>query len=130
MDREGCFQLSVSACAVFKFFMVKSMLLHFEEHDRRILWIFVLFFICSLSLYIYFLGVSVVAVIARKGAEQRSAAITANIMSLESRYVTMSKHIDLTLAKERGFVEITAPIYISGAGVGDTLTLRSTRDGQ
>ncbi len=110
--------------------MVKSVLLQFEEHDRRIFWIFVAFFIFSLSLYIYFLGVSVFAVIERKGAEQRSASLTANIMSLESRYVTMSKKIDLALAHERGFVEVAAPLYVNGGQKGDTLTLRTSRDGQ
>ena len=73
---------------------------------------------------------SVFAVIERKGAEQRSASITANIMSLESRYVEMSKKIDLALAHDRGFVEITAPVYISGAKKGETLTLRTSHDGQ
>jgi hypothetical protein len=110
--------------------MVKSVLLQFEEHDRRILWIFVAFFIFSLSLYIYFLGVSVFAVIERKGAEQHSASLTANIMSLESRYVTMSKRIDLALAHERGFVEITAPVYVSGAQNGESLSLRTLHDAQ
>lgn len=120
--------LSANACAAFN--MVKSVLLQFEEHDRRIFWIFVVFFVFSLSLYIYFLGVSVFAVIERKGAEQRSASITANVMSLESRYVEMSKKIDLALAHERGFVEITAPVYINGTQKGETLTIRTTRDGQ
>ncbi len=110
--------------------MVKSVLLQFEEHDRRIFWIIVAFFVCSLSLYIYFLGVSVFAVIERKGAEQRSASITANIMSLESRYVAMSKKIDLALARERGFVEIVAPVYVNGAQKGETLTIRTAHDRQ
>ena len=110
--------------------MVRSVLLQFEEHERRILWIFVAFFIFSLSLYIYFLGVSVFAVIERKGAEQRAASLTANIMSLESRYVTMSKRIDLALAHERGFVEITTPVYVSASKKGETLTIRSIRDAE
>ena len=110
--------------------MVKSVLLQFEEHDRQILYIFVVFFIFSLSLYVYFLGVSVFAVVERKGAEQRSASLTASIMSLESRYVTMSKRIDLALAHERGFVEVTKPVYISGTKKGETLTIRTVRDGQ
>jgi hypothetical protein len=110
--------------------MVKSVLLQFEEHDRRIFWISVVFFVCSLTLYIYFLGVSVFAVIERKGAQQRSAALTSSIMSLESRYVTMSKKIDLALAHERGFVEVTSPIYVNGAASGESLSLRTTHSGQ
>ncbi len=106
--------------------MFKSVLLQFEEHDRRIFWIFVAFFVCSLSLYIYFLGISIFAVIERKGAEQRSSVLTANIMSLESKYVMLNKQIDLTLARERGFVEVISPVYISGNARGEkTLSLRT-----
>lgn len=110
--------------------MVKTVLYQFEEHDRRIFWISAVFFIFSLSLYIYFLGVSVFAVIARKGAEQRSASITANVMTLESRYVAMSKKIDLAMAREHGFTEVIAPLYVNGGAKGETLSLRSSKDRQ
>lgn len=110
--------------------MVKSVLYQFEEHDRRIFWVSALFFIFSLSLYIYFLGISVFAVIARKGAEQHSASITANVMTLESRYVAMSKKIDLAMAHEHGFIEVSAPIYVNGSAKGETFTLRTTNDRQ
>jgi hypothetical protein len=105
--------------------MMKSVLLHVEEHDRRIFWISAVFFIAALSLYIYFLGVSVIAVIERKGAEQRGAALTASIMNLESKYVTLNKQIDLSLARERGFVDVVAPVYISGEKAKDNLSLRT-----
>lgn len=108
---------------------MKSVLLQFEEHDRRIFWIIVAFFVCSLSLYIYFLGVSVFAVIERKGAEQRSNSLTANIMSLESKYVMLNKRIDLTLAHDKGFVEVIAPLYVRATGGEKSFSLR-TRSGQ
>lgn len=104
---------------------MKSVLLQFEEHDRRIFWIIVAFFVCSLSLYIYFLGTSVFAVIERKGAEQRSNSLTANIMNLESKYVMLNKQIDLTLAHDKGFIEVTAPLYVSATGGEKSFSLRS-----
>ncbi len=104
--------------------MVRSFLLRFEEHDRRILWVAVLFFICSLTLYVYWLGVSVFAVIDRKGAEQRTAAIASNIMSLESRYVVLSRDIDLALARERGFVTVEKPVYLDGDAGSGSFSLR------
>jgi hypothetical protein len=104
---------------------VKSVLLNFAEQDRKIFWVFVVFFIISLALYIYFLGVSVVAVIERKGAEHHSAALTASIMTLESRYVALSKQIDLTLAHEHGFVDVVNPVYIT-ANQGKSFSLRTS----
>lgn len=106
--------------------MVKAVLLTFNEHDRRIFWISAIFFICSLALYVYFLGISVFAVIERKGAEQRAAKLSASIMSLESRYVSLSGRIDLTLAKERGFQEVDAPTYIDARKTDGGLSVRDT----
>ena len=109
---------------------MKSVLLQFEENDRRIFWVSVIFFICSLSLYIYFLGVSVFAVIERKSAESRYATLSASISTLESKYAVLDRRIDLALAYERGFVDISVPQYIVSDATQKTFTLRTQERSQ
>jgi hypothetical protein len=104
--------------------MIHAILLQFEEHDRRIFWVLALLLIACLSFYIYFLSVSVVSVIARKTAEQATVRLSADVSMLESEYVVLDRVINLSLAHERGFSDITAPRYISQNTEGGTLTLR------
>ena len=104
--------------------MINEFILHFETHDRRIFWILALCIGAAISLYIYFLSVSVYAVIARKHAETLGARTSAHISELESHYVALDKTIDLALAHERGFSDISAPIYIAHEAPRATLSLR------
>lgn len=109
---------------------MKSVLLQFEENDRRIFWVSILFFICSLSLYIYFLGVSVFAVIERKGAERQFSTLTASISNLESKYVVLDRKINLALAHDRGFVDISVPQYVASDATEKTFTLRTEQSSE
>lgn len=105
--------------------MIKTVFLQFEEHDRRIFWGFALLLILSLSVYVYFLSMSVFAVIERKGAESRFSKINSHMSLLESQYVSLDKHIDLALAHERGFADISVPKYLSVGTPEKTLSLRT-----
>ncbi len=106
--------------------MVNVILAQFEEYDRRIFWVLLGLLGIFLAAYVYFLGVSVYAVVMRKSAEQDVQSITAHISELESQYVALDKHIDLTLAYERGFADIAAPRYISTIPAAQTFSLRTT----
>ena len=105
--------------------MIKTVLSQFEEYDRRIFWGFVTLLSVSLAVYVYFLSMSVFAVIERKGAESRSSKINSHMSSLESQYVTLDKHIDLALAHERGFADISVPKYLSVGASDKTFSLRT-----
>lgn len=106
--------------------MVNTLISQFEEHDRRIFWTFAFLFALVLGLYIYFLGVSVYAVIARKQAERESVQTNAQISQLESSYVALDKNISLLLAHERGYSDISVPHYISQEVTKRALTLRDS----
>lgn len=105
--------------------MIKTLLSQFEEYDRRIFWGFVIFLVMSLTVYVYFLSMSVFAVVERKGAESQSSKINSHMSMLESEYVTLDKHIDLTLAHERGFADISVPKYLTTGSPEKTLSLRT-----
>ncbi len=105
--------------------MIKTVLSQFEEHDRRIFWGFIMLLVTSLAVYVYFLSMSVFAVIERKGAESYSNKINSHMSMLESEYVTLDKHIDLALAHERGFADISVPKYLSTVSPEKTFSLRT-----
>ncbi len=105
--------------------MVKIIIAQFEEYDRRIFWALLSFLGIFLAAYIYFLAVSVSAVVLRKSAEQEVSRMTASISELESEYVALDKDIDLALAYERGFADIGTPRYISSIPPVQTFSLRS-----
>lgn len=104
--------------------MITAALLHFEEHDRRIFWILASLLGIVLAAYIYFLGISVYAVIERKSAEKQVGQMNAHISQLESTYVALDREIDLVLARERGFADVRVPEYVLRGGEKQTFTLR------
>ena len=97
---------------------------HFEEYDRRIFWILAGLCIAAAFSYIYFLSFSVHAVIARRSGEATSEKLMTEIAQLESQYVALDKRIDLALAREEGFVEVSAPRYVSTEEATRSFTLR------
>ena len=105
--------------------MVKTLIAQFEENDRSIFWMLAALLGIAVALYLYFLSVSVGAVIARKSAEQGVGVITAKISALETTYVALDRRIDPALAREQGFIDIAVPKYITQeTGRNTTLTLR------
>lgn len=108
--------------------MVKTLILQFEENDRRIFWAFAALLGMLAGAYIYFLSISVYAVVDRKSAERNISDITAQISSLETQYVSYDRRIDPSLAYARGFIDVSVPKYITrDTGKNTTLTLRDER---
>src|SRR3989304_5093542 len=105
-------------------FMVNSMIAQFEEHDRRIFWMFVAALGVMLLLYVYFVSTAVVAVIARKEFERELGRTATQVASLESEYALLDKRIDLTLAHAQGFVDVSAPRYVTVESRENALTIR------
>ena len=104
--------------------MWKTAILQFEEYDRKIFWSLSALLGLAVLAYLYFLSMSVYAVIERKSAESESESLSSKVSLLESEYVKLDKRITLELAHEQGFVDITVPRYISREGSHDTFTLR------
>lgn len=104
--------------------MVHTMLAQFEEYDRKIFWALVVLVAGALLLYAYFVSASIVAVIARKGAERELGRTTAQVAALESQYALLDRNINLELAHTHGFIDVSAPKYIRAIEEGSVLTLR------
>lgn len=104
--------------------MFNTVRTQFEEHDRRIFWALMVFGGCAVLLYVYFIGVAVVSVVARKEAESELGRMTAEVATLESTYATLDRTIDLALAHKEGFIDVAAPRFVSTESRTDGLTLR------
>jgi hypothetical protein len=104
--------------------MIKTLAAQFEEHDRRIFWTLSVLALVALASYLYFLSVSVFAVVSRRSAESEFRSLNARIAQLESTYASLDKEIDLALAHERGFVDIAVPQYLSLGKTENVLSLR------
>ena len=64
------------------------------------------------------------AALERNHALRAITDATTHLAALETKYVTEVGGIDLALAYEKGFVEVTDPRYLSSGPVGAGLTLR------
>jgi len=101
--------------------MVSNILGQFSKHDRGIFWSLVAIGTFGLLLYVYFVGIAVVSVVTRKEAERELGRFTAQVAVLESAYALLDRAIDLKLAHTQGFVDVSAPEYISTGREGPLL---------
>lgn len=97
---------------------------NFQEYDRTIFWVVASVFVVVLASYLYFLGISINAVIERKQAQKEVGQLNAHISQLESTYVALDREINLVLARERGFDDVRVPQYVLRGGEKQTFTLR------
>ncbi len=104
--------------------MLKTVAAQFEEHDRRIFWVLFGVLGFCVAAYLYFLSVSVYAVVARKYAEQQTEKTNTRLSALESQYVDLDRNLNLSFAYTQGFVDVAVPRYVSREQAPRTLTLR------
>jgi hypothetical protein len=104
--------------------MIARLTTQFEEYDRKIFWVLLTCITIALFAYIFFLSLSVYAVIDRRTAEKNADALSAHISLLESQFVTLDRTVNLDRAHTAGFVDIGIPHYISRNATPPTLTLR------
>lgn len=107
--------------------MIDKLVTQFEDNDRRIFWSLITLTGVAIFLYVYFLSISVFAVVNRRLAEREVDRLTINISVLESSYATLEKKISLELAVNMGFKEISVPRYVRREVARDALTLRTDK---
>ncbi len=110
--------------------MVNTMILQFEEYDRKIFWALLMLAASAVILYVYFISIGIIAVVARKETERELGRMTTQVATLEGEYASLDKAIDLELAHREGFVDVSVPRYISTTGEKNSLTLRGSSLGQ
>ena len=75
------------------------------------------------SLYVYFVGKSIVNVVVREEVELQIAEVNSALSELELDYITKKDTINMSFAKERGFKSISKKTFVNrGTLVGRSLT--------
>ena len=94
--------------------------------EKQILLFLIFLFITLLSLYIYFVGKSIVNVVVREEVEIQIAEINSEISELELDYISKKNSINMAFAQEKGFKSISNKTFINrGTLVGKSLTQRN-----
>ncbi len=105
--------------------MTNVVLAKFEEYDRKIFWVVAGIGPAALFAYVYFVGVSIFAVVGRKEAELKLGRTGAVVAELESQYASLDARIDQKLAEEQGFLPVSDPRYISREAEDASVALRN-----
>src|SRR3989338_902821 len=93
--------------------MTNIVVAKFEEYDRKIFWVVACLGGTALFAYVYFIGISVFAVVGRKEAEFKAGRTSAAVAELESAYAVLDGSIDPKMAEASGFLPVSDPRYIS-----------------
>lgn len=93
--------------------MTKAIFIQFTRHDRKIFWIIASLGLAAIAAHVYFISISVFAVVGRKEAEIASGRAGARVAELESTYARLYAGIDQELAHREGFLPVAAPRYIT-----------------
>lgn len=106
---------------------IQDLALPKQSHARRI----VLVGLCMLGLfvaaYVYFVGKIVFDVVGRRAAEGRSERMASSISSLQARYFSELKSLDLAQAESIGLHEASHALYAVRAGAEHTALLIGKR---
>ena len=94
--------------------------------ERQFILGFLVFLVALLSLYVYFVGKSIVNVVVREEVEFQIAEVNSGLSELELDYITKKDSINILLAQERGFKSVSNKTFINrGTLVGRSLTQRN-----
>ncbi len=91
--------------------------------ERRLCLIFFILIITLASLYVYFVGKSIVNVVVREETELQIAEVNSRLSDLESAYLAQKDSINMEFAQAEGFDTISEKIFVTrGTLVGRSLS--------
>ncbi len=98
-----------------------------EKRIVLLVWGFAVAFIAFLSLYSYFVKITVFHIVERSSYEQKIGAITSEIGELEFTYGSLKSKITLDTAEELGLSASEDITFVSRAPHTSGLTIRDVR---
>jgi len=90
---------------------IKSVSLY--NFEQKIFWVLAAGIICTLAFYLYIVRSTIVNVVDRKTAEMEIRQSESKIAELEAELTLLGKGVDVNLAKEQGYKEISKIDYVS-----------------
>ena len=98
---------------------IKSISLY--NFEQKIFWALALFIGLTFVFYVYIIQSTIVHIVERKTAETQIRDAESEIADLESKVTGLGKEMDITLAEQMGYREISKINYVSRT---PTLTMR------
>lgn len=92
---------------------MRSITKQYSLYERTVTWTLMFFVAVALLAYCYFLTLSVFAVVERNHAERKIEEAKGHLALREKEYAELRQKITLAVAKERGFIEVATPAYLS-----------------
>lgn len=83
------------------------------DNRVRIFWSLIFLSILSLVVYIYGVNATVRNTVARQNLESEALSISTHLGEMEFSYIGLTNKVSLTVAYERGYKDVSAPVYIS-----------------
>lgn len=95
-------------------------------NKKNIFWILMSFSILFFGSYVYFISQTIVNTASYKVIEKELAVLNSDISELESDYFSLKKSVNLNLAKELGYIEVSDIKFIDKDATSQILSLVKT----
>lgn len=91
------------------------------DFERKLFWVLSGFIALTIVFYLYIIQSTIVHIVERKTDETEIRSTASRVAELEARMTALGKAMDINLAKEMGYQEISTVGYVSRTPV---LTMR------
>ncbi len=90
---------------------------------KSIFWALTAVLVLLLSSYFCFITQTIINTASYQSMERKITALNSEISGLESQYISLKRDVDYDLAKELGYVEVTAIKFVDKSITSQTLSL-------
>jgi hypothetical protein len=106
----------------------KVTIAHGGELEAKIFKAICIAFAACICIYVYLVGQTTLSVIERKELESDAQVLVSHISSLELDYLSKSSMVTLTLAHERGFMDVNPQAFAARLPALRTLSVLSNNE--
>lgn len=93
--------------------MTKTKAIHISHIQKEVFWAVALTLFACISLYMYFLGLSIKNVAVRQDVNDQAVALRSKVAALEFQYVALQNSVTGDIALAKGFVAQTPKEYVT-----------------
>lgn len=99
----------------------------YEQNARTTFTVMLAILIASFAAYMFFMVSSLSSGVAYQQVRRDIANTESRIANLEAERIARMKAVDLSFAKDRGFIEVSPTRYIASSGATEKFSMREAR---
>lgn len=84
-----------------------------HSNERKLFYTALTFLVAVIMLYVYFVCIAVVHVVARTATDRDIREISLKINTLEARFIEAKRSVTYDIATEKGFVSTGEKVYVT-----------------